>query len=67
MKATHARIEAYLVRNRMGEAVAITVPAILVKGLPQDLLGGKSARVTSENIRAILDRRPVVHTQVARR
>jgi hypothetical protein len=25
----------------MGEGVTITVPALFVKGLPQDLLGGK--------------------------
>ena len=37
----------------MGEIVTITVPAIFVKGLLQDLLGGKS--VTNANIRVILD------------
>jgi hypothetical protein len=40
----------------MGEIVTITVPAIFVKGLLQDLLGGKS--VTNANIRVILDMDP---------
>ncbi len=40
----------------MGEIVTITVPAIFVKGLLQDLLGGKS--VTNANIRVILDADP---------
>ncbi len=56
MKGTHSRIKIYVVRNRMGKIVTITVPAILVKGLPQDLLGGKS--VTNANIRVILDTDP---------
>ncbi len=56
MKAMHTRIKTYFARNRMGEVVTITVPAIFVKGLPQDLFGGKS--VTNENIRVILDTDP---------
>ncbi len=40
----------------MGENVTITVPAIYVKGLLQDLLGGKS--VTNANIRVVLDTDP---------
>ena len=37
----------------MGETKPITVPALYVRGLPQDLLGGKS--LTRQNIRVILD------------
>jgi hypothetical protein len=40
----------------MGEIVTTTVPAIFVKGLPQDLLGEKL--VTNANIRVILDSDP---------
>ena len=56
MKGTHSCIKTYFVRNRMGEIVTITVPAVFVKGLPQDLLGGKL--VTNANIRVILDADP---------
>ncbi len=56
MKSAHTCLKTYFVRNRMGEVVAITVPALFVKRLPQDLLGGKS--VTNENIRVILDADP---------
>jgi hypothetical protein len=37
----------------MGNSVTITVTALFVKGLPQDLLGRES--VNRENIRLILD------------
>ncbi len=40
----------------MGEVVTIFVPAIFVKELPQDTLGGKS--ITIENIQVILDADP---------
>ena len=40
----------------MGKTVPITVPAIFVTGLPQDLVGGKS--VNKMNIRGILDDDP---------
>ena len=53
MKATHHCMKTYFVRNRMGETKSITVPALYVRGLPQDLLGGKS--LTRQNIRVILD------------
>jgi len=53
MKATHHCMKTYFVRNRMGETKPITVPALYVRGLPQDLLGGKS--LTRQNIRVILD------------
>ena len=53
MEATHHCMKTYFVRNRMGETKPITVPALYVRGLPQDLLGGKS--LTRQNIRVILD------------
>ena len=53
MISTHVCTKTYFVRNRMGDLVTITVTALFVKGLPQDLLGGKS--VNRENIRVILD------------
>ena len=53
MTSTHVCTKTYFVRNRMGDLVTITVTALFVKGLPQDLLGGKS--VNRENIRVILD------------
>ena len=53
MKATHQCTKTYFVRNRMGEVKPITVNALYVRGLPQDLLGGKS--LNRENIRVILD------------
>ncbi len=40
MKAKHACIKTYFVRNRMGEVETITMPGMFVKG-PQDLLGAK--------------------------
>ncbi len=51
--SNHVCTQTYFVRNQMGDLVTITVKALFVKGLPQDLLGGKS--VNSENIRVILD------------
>ncbi len=56
IKSTHTCIKTYFVRNRMGEVVTITVLALFVKGLPQDLLGGKTE--TNENIRVVLDADP---------
>lgn len=38
MTATHSCNKTYFVRNRVGEVVTITTPAIFVRGLPQDLL-----------------------------
>ena len=40
----------------MGDPVPISVPALLVRGLPQDLIGGKA--VNKINIRVILDDDP---------
>jgi hypothetical protein len=56
MKSTHICTKTYFVRNQTGGLVTITVPALFVKGLPQDLLGGKS--VNRENILVILDLDP---------
>ncbi len=53
MISNHVCTKTYFVRNRMGDLVTISVTALFVKGLPQDLLGGKS--VNRENIRVILD------------
>jgi hypothetical protein len=53
MTATHSCIKTYFVRNTVGEMVTITTPAIFVRGLPQDLLSGKS--VNQSKVRIILD------------
>jgi hypothetical protein len=53
MTATHSCNKTYFVRNRVGEVVTITTPAIFVRGLPQDLLSGKA--VNRNNVRIILD------------
>ena len=37
MTATHSCNKTYFVRNRVGEMVTITTPAIFVKGLPQSI------------------------------
>ena len=53
MIATHSCKKTYFVKNRVGEMVSITTPAIFVKGLPQDLLSGKA--VNASRIRIVLD------------
>ena len=53
MTATHSCNKTYFVRNRVGEMVSITTPAIFVRGLPQDLLSGKAVNRTK--VRIILD------------
>ena len=53
MIATHSCKKTYFVKNRVGEMVSITNPAIFVKGLPQDLLSGKA--VNGSRIRIVLD------------
>jgi hypothetical protein len=47
----------------MGEVVTITVPALFVKRLPQDLPGDKSLTSNHENILAILDDDPEICRQ----
>ena len=41
MCSSHKCIKTYFVRNRMGDPVPISVLALFVPGLPQDLIGGK--------------------------
>ncbi len=59
MKSTLECTKTYFVRNRMGEVVTITVPALFVRGSQQDLPGGKS--VNFANILAILDSEDYIH------
>ncbi len=56
MSSNHKCIKTYIIKKSMGETVPITVPALFVKGLPQDLIGGKS--VNKMNICVILDDDP---------
>ena len=42
MRSSHKCIKTFFVRNRMGDLVPISVPALFVRGLPQDLIGGKA-------------------------
>ena len=42
MQSSHKCIKTYFVRNRKGDPVLISVPALFVRGLPQDLIGGKA-------------------------
>jgi hypothetical protein len=53
MISTYVCMKTYFVRHRTGEVVTLTVPSLIVRGLPQDLLGGKS--VNRQNIRVIWD------------
>jgi hypothetical protein len=53
MTATHSYKKKYFVINRLGYIISITTPAIYVRNLPQDLMGGKP--VNRENIRVIFD------------
>ncbi len=48
MRESHNCLKSYYVQNRMGDLTKMTVPALYVKGLPQDLLGGKA--LNKENI-----------------
>ena len=56
MRLNHKWIKTYFVKNRVGETAPITVPALFVKGIPQDLIGGNS--VNKVNIRVIVDDDP---------
>ncbi len=42
MQSPHKCNRTYFVRNRMRDLVPMTVPALFVRGLPQDLIGGKA-------------------------
>ena len=56
MNATHVCMKTYFVKNRTGEVVTITTPALYVKNVSQDLLSGKACN--RANIRIILDEDP---------
>jgi hypothetical protein len=53
MKATHTCMKTYFLRNRTGELVTITTPALYVRNIHQDLLSGKACN--RAKIRIILD------------
>ncbi len=42
MKATHTCMKTYFMRNRTGEVVTVTTPALYAKNIHQDLLSGKA-------------------------
>ena len=56
--STHVFTKTYFVGNITEEIVTLTVPSLFVRGLPQDLLVGKS--VNWQNIRVILDAKPYI-------
>ena len=56
MQSSHKCIKTYFVLNRMGDPVPISVLALFMRGLPQDLIGGKA--INKINIRVILDDDP---------
>ena len=56
MNATHTCMKTYFVKNRTGEVVTITTPALYVKNVHPDLLSGKACN--RANIRIILDEGP---------
>ena len=58
MKATHTCMKTYFIKNRTGEVVSITTPALYVKNIYQDLLSGKACNRV--NIRIILDSDPEI-------
>ena len=41
MTATHSCKKTYFVKNRLGDIISITTPAIYVRNLPQDLIERK--------------------------
>ncbi len=53
MRSTQKCIQTHLVRNQMGNPVPISIQALFVLGLHQDLIGGKV--VNTSNILVILD------------
>ena len=56
MKATHVCMKTYFLKNRSGEVVSLTVPALYVKSVNQDLLSGKACNKIG--VRIILDEDP---------
>ncbi len=53
MKATNTCMKTYFMRNRIGEIVTVTTPALYAKNIHQDLLSGK--KCNRVGIRIILD------------
>jgi hypothetical protein len=53
MKATHACMKTYFMRNRTGKVVTVTTPALYAKIIHQDLLSGKACNRVG--IRIVLD------------
>ena len=56
MKATHTCMKTYFIKNRTGEVVTITTPALYVRNVHQDLLSGKACNRAM--IRIVLDLDP---------
>ncbi len=56
MKATHVCMKTYFLKNRSGAVVSLTVPALYVKSVNQDLLSGKACNKIGVHI--ILDEDP---------
>ena len=42
MRSTHSCMKTYFIKNRLGETISITTPALYVKSVNQDLLSGKA-------------------------
>ena len=56
MRSTHSCMKTYFIKNRSGETISITTPALYVKSVNQDLLSGKACNKIG--IRIILDEDP---------
>jgi hypothetical protein len=56
MNATHTCMKTYFMKNRSGETVSITTPALYAKSVHQDLLSGKACNRIG--VRVILDEDP---------
>jgi hypothetical protein len=55
MKATHVCMKTYFLKNRSGEVVSLTVPALCVKSVNQDFLSGKACNKIGVRIILIED------------
>ena len=56
IRATHTCMKTYFMKNRSGETVSITTPALYAKSIHQDLLSGKACNRIG--VRLILDEDP---------
>ena len=56
MRATHVCMKTYFLKDRSGEVISLTMPALYVKSVNQDLLSGKASNEIG--IRIILDEDP---------